>query len=265
MKDEKTTSPILSATVILGRNGKDGLEVFMVKRNRQIEFASGALVFPGGKVDENDQAQGLRAYCDGQEGLTDRELCLCIAAIREAYEESGIFLARFRGKQEMVSGKDLQRLSVYRNQLAENKISMETFLKTEKLVLACNKLICFAHWITPLQMPKRFDTSFFLAETPNGHMGEHDGLESVDSVWITPEKAIEMADSGKLTMIFPTRMNMLKLGKDKTLEDAVLRARSEKIVTIMPRVEDRNGELMLCIPEDAGYPVTSEFLKKVMG
>lgn len=265
MENEKNTSPILSATVILGRNGKDGLEVFMVKRNRQIDFASGALVFPGGKVDENDQTQELREYCDGQEGLTDRERCLRVAAIREAYEESGIFLARYRDKREMVSGQDLERFSSYRNQLSENRISIETFLKKEKLVLACDKLICFAHWITPVQMPKRFDTSFFLAEVPRDHVGEHDGHESVASTWITPGRAIEMADSGKVTMIFPTRMNMLKLKKNKTLEEAIQHTRSEEIVTIMPQVEDRDGELRLCIPENAGYPVTSESLKKVMG
>ena len=265
MTTEPTRPPILSATVILGRDGHDGLEVFMVKRNRQIDFASGALVFPGGKVDDDDRSPSLQPHCLGASNWSDRERCLRVAAIREVYEEAGIFLAQYQGSGKMISAADLERLSSERGKLCDGAISLETLITAENLLLACDALVPFAHWITPEQMPKRFDTVFFLAETPGDHLGQHDGHESVDSVWITPEEAVRQAESGTFTMIFPTKMNMLKLARYATLEKALQGARSESLVTITPWVEERNGELTLCIPEHAGYPVTSESLAKVMG
>jgi len=85
--------PVPSATIMLLRDGDTGLEVFMVKRHHQIDFASGALVFPGGKLAAGDRDPALRALCDGAEALTDDELALRAGAIREAFEESGILLA----------------------------------------------------------------------------------------------------------------------------------------------------------------------------
>ncbi|MBV26853.1 MAG: NUDIX hydrolase, partial [Gammaproteobacteria bacterium] len=41
--------PKPAATILLLRPGNANLEVFMVVRHHQIDFASGALVFPGGK------------------------------------------------------------------------------------------------------------------------------------------------------------------------------------------------------------------------
>jgi hypothetical protein len=56
MSDKPQTSvPARPAsTVVILRNVPDGIEVFMVVRHREIDFASGALVFPGGKVDTED-------------------------------------------------------------------------------------------------------------------------------------------------------------------------------------------------------------------
>ena len=51
---KKPANPLPSATILLLRDGASGLEVFMVKRHHQIDFASGALVFPGGKLDAHD-------------------------------------------------------------------------------------------------------------------------------------------------------------------------------------------------------------------
>ncbi len=88
-------------------------------------------------------------------------------------------------------------------------------LEKEKLRLALDQLVHFAHWITPANLPKRFDTHFFLAVSPVGHVGSHDGHESVDSVWTTAHGAI--ADRKKWSIIFPTKLNLVKLGKSKTV------------------------------------------------
>src|SRR4249919_2119478 len=86
--------PVPAATILLVRDGTDGLEVFMVKRHHQIDFISGALVFPGGKVDKRDNDAELSEFTDGGDGWTNAMRALGAAAIREAFEESGILLAR---------------------------------------------------------------------------------------------------------------------------------------------------------------------------
>ncbi|HUN49527.1 MAG TPA: hypothetical protein VMU42_00345, partial [Candidatus Sulfotelmatobacter sp.] len=106
-----------AATVLLLRDGAPGLEVFMVVRHHQIDFASGALVFPGGKVDQGDADPGLRARCRGAEGIDDATLALRVAAIREAYEECGVLLACPRGAAGLVPGARLKALHGWREKL----------------------------------------------------------------------------------------------------------------------------------------------------
>ena len=93
-------------------------------------------------------------------------------------------------------------------------------------------------------MPKRFDTHFFLAPSPVGHAGSHDGRESVDSVWITPERAI--ADRKKWNVIFPTKLNLMKLAQSRTVADAMSAARATPPLTVTPWVENRAGRPRSC-------------------
>ena len=90
-----------AATILMLRDGVEALEVFMVVRHHQIDFASGALVFPGGKVDAGDSA--VRDRCHGVDDADDVALSLQAGAIREAFEECGILLAREQGSTALVS------------------------------------------------------------------------------------------------------------------------------------------------------------------
>ena len=132
------------------------------------------------------------------------------------------------------------------------------FLKNEELVLACDCLHRFAHWITPAMVPKRFDTHFFVARAPEDHVAAHDGSESVDSVWITPERAMREADEGKWTVMFPTKCNLMLLGQSDNVDDAMAVSRARDIVTVEPWIEQENGQGYLCIPPEAGYPSSRE-------
>jgi 8-oxo-dGTP pyrophosphatase MutT (NUDIX family) len=173
-----------SATILMLRDGPRGLEVFMVVRHHEIDFASGALVFPGGKADPGDFDEGLLPRLDGADA--DPTLRgIQVAAIREAFEECGILLARATGEDGLISGGRLAELERYRNALHAGELSMLEFAEREDIRLACNELTHFAHWITPENLPKRFDTHFYLAMAPADHLALHDGHESVDSVWIT--------------------------------------------------------------------------------
>jgi hypothetical protein len=111
----------------------------------------------------------------------------------------------------------------------------------------------FAHWITPTFAPRRFDTWFFLAEAPEDQAALHDGSESVDSVWISAQRAIDEAKAGKRTLVHATLKNLELLAEGNTVVGAISQASERKIVTVQPWVETRDGKRFLHIPEGAGY------------
>lgn len=263
MSNEKTKALIPAATIMLVRDGGDGQEVFMVVRNHQIDFASGALVFPGGKLDAGDKDPAIRARCDCDGTVGDTELAIRVAAIREAFEECGVLLARQRGADSFVDAARLEKLDPWRDRLHKGDVSMVEFLETENLHLACDALIPFAHWITPEMMPRRFDTYFYLAAAPGDHVAVHDGHENVDSVWIRPADALKDAEEKRRTVIFPTRMNIEKLGRSANVADAISAARATEVVTVEPRMGEKDGVPMLFIPAEADYSVTEERLDRI--
>lgn len=237
------------------REGASPLELFMVVRHHQIDFASGALVFPGGKVDDRDKEAFARC-----QGADDNEFnrIMQIAAIREAFEECGILLARPSDSSDLISGERLQTLEHYRDPLAKGELGINEFLEQEDLYLACDQLVPFAHWITPEMMPKRFDTYFYIAKAPADHVAIHDGHESVDSVWIDPKQALVGAESGKYTIIFPTRLNVEMIAESQDVESAIDASRSREIVTVLPWVEVDGEDKYICIPDNAGYATHRE-------
>src|SRR5579885_3414087 len=254
MSDHQPVTPVPSATILLVRDGPSGVEVFMVKRHYQIDFASGALVFPGGKAAKGDYDAALADFTDCDPGWSAEMRALGAAAIREAFEESGILLVRPQGSDALLPAERLPELDRYRVPLNKGEIGLAEMLRAEKLRLACDRLVRFAHWITPKLMPKRFDTQFFLAAAPPGHVGSHDGHESVDSVWLTPQAAIE--DRRRWSIMFPTKLNLMKLSKSKTVEEALAAARNFNIVPVEPWPDRNERGAIIRIRDDAGYDQT---------
>ena len=254
------TTPVPAATILIVRDGPSGLEVFMVKRHHQIDFVAGALVFPGGKANKGDFDAELSEFSDGGEGWNAEMRALGAAAIREAFEESGILFAREAGCPVFVTSERLAGLEPYRHPLEKGEITLLEMLRKERLRIAYDVLAHFAHWITPDNMPKRFDTHFFVAAAPNGHAGSHDGRESVDSIWISPAEAI--ADRKKWNVIFPTKLNLMKLAKSKSVAEALAAADAHKPLTVTPWVEQGENGPILKIRDDAGYEQTSTLLRE---
>ncbi len=247
-------TPRLSATVLLLRDSPAGIEVFMVVRHHQIDFASGAIVFPGGSLDDSDRDPRVRAFADGAEMLDDNQLAVRTAAAREAFEECGVLYARDPATGAIVDGARAQALGEkYRTALDANEIGMADVAEREGLRLALDQLTPFAHWITPATLPKRFDTHFFLAPAPGDHALAHDGSEAVDSVWIRPEIAVADADSNQRTMVFATRLNLQRVGRSTTVAEAIAQAETDPIVTVQPNVRKTDTGRVLTIPVEAGY------------
>ncbi|MDZ7782015.1 MAG: NUDIX domain-containing protein [Halioglobus sp.] len=70
-----------ASTVVLLRDGDDGMETLMLRRNKALMFAGGLWVFPGGSLDPEDFDAA---------GGGDEEAAARIAAAREASEEAGV-------------------------------------------------------------------------------------------------------------------------------------------------------------------------------
>jgi 8-oxo-dGTP pyrophosphatase MutT (NUDIX family) len=250
-----------ASTVIILRDGTDGIEVFMVVRHHAIDFASGALVFPGGKVDAEDADPGWSELAPEVPASPDR--AFFVAAGRETFEEAGLVLARRRSSDDILDADSAHRLvETYRAPLLKGETTFVEVMRRENLLLAGDRMVPFAHWITPEAVPKRFDTHFFLITAPMAQLGAHDGSESVEGLWITPRQALSEATAGTRTLVFATRMNLEKLARYGTVAEAVEATRSRPVVTVMPKVLSNVGGRLLGIPAEADYGVTEVFVEE---
>jgi len=247
----------LAATILLLRDGAEGLEVFMVVRHHEIDFAAGALVFPGGKLAAGDEDPRVQARCTGIADLAPAQIALRVAAIREAFEECGVLLARSRGERALLGPARLAALGPrYRKALDKGELGIADMLEAEDLELACEELVPFAHWITPAFMPKRFDTYFYLAMAPAEQLAGHDGTELVDSLWLRPAHALSQAAAGVHTLVPATELNVKKLGFSDGVVAAITAARAQPVVTVIPEIAQGAEGVRLLIPAEAGYGVT---------
>lgn len=257
--------PRLSSTVLLIRD-RGELEVLLLARHSGLDFAAGALVFPGGKTNAEDGEEAWADYVDGD--FDDAHTVVRISAVRETFEESGLLMARHRSERGLKAGlvgADIaQGLAPFRAAVDQRTQSFLDLIRDQDLVLALDQLIHFGHWITPEKMPRRFDTHFFLAMAPDIQIASHDGRETTDTLWLNPGKALQMETEGKATIIFPTRMNLVKLSFAQSCSHANALFHQAQVVTVLPQVgKTQAGEPCLYIPEAAGYGQTVELLSKV--
>src|SRR5690606_9394984 len=149
---------------------------------------------------------------------------LRVAALRETFEESGVLLARDASGAPLTPARARAVAARHRAALCAGETDLATVLEQEDLRLTGDALAPFAHWITPEGLPRRFDTHFFLAEAPEAPGAGHDGGEAVDSAWLTPEEAERAADEGRRQVMFPTLMNLRKLGRHARVAAALAAA-----------------------------------------
>ena len=248
-------APVRPAATILLVRDDPSFQVLMVKRHHQIDFASGALVFPGGKTDPADHDPAWSGHAEGWEAVEPDERPLRIAAIREAYEEAGILIARHGSGGEFHGD---ERAAAARDPVAKGERAFLDLVRELDLRLDLNALTVFARWVTPAMMPKRFDTWFYVVRATSDQLAVCDGWETVDAEWIAPGEVIRLAAVGERKVIFPTRMNLQLLAESESGQDAVSRAAARTLVTVEPKVETRPEGSVLVIPHDAGYGVVVE-------
>jgi len=236
---------IPAATLVIFRDVAGGPpELLMVERARNMAFAGGAWVFPGGRIDPGDHVIAERMSL-GEDGPSR------IAAIRETIEEAGLPV----GLHPLPDHATLDRL---RAALHAGR-DFAKALDEADVALTPDLLVPFARWLPQHAHMRIFDTRFFLARLPADAPGASvDETENVRLRWTTAQALLDEADDGRATIIFPTRRNLERLALFADYDAAVADARAHAVRTITPCVECRDGIDHLCIPADLGYPVTGE-------
>jgi 8-oxo-dGTP pyrophosphatase MutT (NUDIX family) len=236
--------PIPAATLVVMREAESGPpELLMVERGAAMNFAAGALVFPGGRIDPGDHALAATLPGDPDENAAR------IAAIRETLEEAGMAV----GLSVADDAIPALRKAIYAGG------AMGELFASAGATLDVEALVPFARWLPTGMKHRIFDTRFYLARAPeNAPEPVVDGNENTRVFWTSAQAVLDQADAGNVTVIFPTRRNLERLAMFASFEDAVANARAYPIRTITPWSEERDGEKHLCIPDDLGYPVTSQ-------
>jgi 8-oxo-dGTP pyrophosphatase MutT (NUDIX family) len=234
-----TDEAIPAATLVVVReHGSGAPELLMVERSEGMAFAAGALVFPGGRIDEADRQLG-----DGA----------AVAAIRETIEETAIPIG-LTPIPDREAAANLQRQLIAGAELG-------AILEAQEMGLDLSRLTPFARWVPKFHAVRRFDTLFFIAEAPTGDWEPQivPG-ECSAAFWITAHEALEREQRGEARLIFPTRRNLERLAQHSTFDQILADARSHPIDPVTPWVEEKDGEKFITIPHHLGYPVTQEKL-----
>jgi 8-oxo-dGTP pyrophosphatase MutT (NUDIX family) len=257
------SDPRPAATVVVLRDSAAGPEVFMVRRHERTVFMGGAHVFPGGRVDAGDH-QGDHAWCDGVSHATKQLDALApseavayhVAAARELFEEAGVLLARDAAGTfvSLAGADDHARLKHDREEVHAGRASLRTVVDRERLRLALDTLMLFAHWVTPPIDTRQFDTRFFMTRVPPDQTPAHDETETTHSAWITPAEAMRQGRAGEIVLPPPTWTTLRELEPFRTVEAALAWARTRRVARRMPKVLDHEGRHLLVLPGDPLHP-----------
>jgi 8-oxo-dGTP pyrophosphatase MutT (NUDIX family) len=255
-----------ASTVILIRPSKSGYwEIFLARRHQKQAFMAGAYVFPGGQLEKTDNDPQFENYIKTadvidpcrllQDSSLPREKALgfFIAAIRETFEEAGILLG---GKTtgNLVSFHDekvLKRFNDYRRELNSSQITLAEITRKENIFLFPDTLIPYSHWITPEFEKKRFNTRFFLAKLPTGQTPLADAMELTESLWVTPQKALEMHRQKEIILMPPTLKTIEELSAFSNIDELFSAAKTKIIYPILPQLTDNS----LKLPHDPEYSI----------
>ncbi len=256
-----------AATVALLRDGAAGLEVFLLRRVVGMAFAGGMTVFPGGGVDARDDEvelgwAGPEPSWWAQRFATsvDTARQLVCAAVRETFEECGVLLAGLTPETVVADTSSYGRA---RQGLVDRELSLAQFLAEQQLVLRADLLRPWAHWITPPEEPRRYDTRFFIAALPGGQIADGVSTEASDAGWQRPAEAIGDWQSGLRGLLPPTWVTLSEFGAYASVAEVL--AAERMIEPVMPRVIRDGDVLRVALPGDERYPSATGHLDSAPG
>ena len=251
-----------AATLVLvrdaGMNGAGGLEVFCVERHKKSGFLGGAVVFPGGKLDEPDRdpawaalatpprAPRLAAHTGAIEA-DDTRRALAVAACRETLEEAALLPV----EGERLAHDDLLGL---RARLAAGE-SFRALIEERGLRIDLAALHPFARWVTPVAEARRFDARFFLAAVSAGDRGAHDERETTSSFWAAPAEIVRRFVAGEIQLAPPTHRTLEILATLESAREALAWTDSACLDPICPALVRQGDTMALVLPGDPEHDV----------
>lgn len=243
-----------AATVVLLRDAPGGLETYLVKRSRTVDFMAGAHVFPGGRLDkEADCSAAACALLAGEADLAAmparlgevlapaRAAGLFIAAIRETFEEAGLLLG------ELAPGWNADD--------ARRATGEGALFATLVARLDAAAMVPWVRWVTPPISPKRFDARFFLARAPQGQVPKVDGREATEGVWIRPAEALRQWADGAMQLAPATAKSIDMLAGHDDVDAALAAAATRTPPVVEPRVWNEAGRAFISLPGDPRHPL----------
>ncbi len=243
-----------AATLVIFRHAPTGgaPQVLMVQRAKEMRFAGGAAVFPGGRVDDAERALAQQLGADGATAIDEQ--AARIAAVRETLEETGLAVG-FHQRPSLAEARRARAVLLDTGELAP-------MLADLGWTLDLNRLVPFSRWRPRHKEIRVFDTRFYLADLGTGAVDlAVDDTENTHLFWASATEALALADRGEIKVIFPTRRNLERLALFGSYADALSHVAEFPSQMITPYMELRGGQPWLVIPADAGYPVDGEVLE----
>ena len=242
--------PRHASTIVVVRDGDEGIEAYLMRRQTSMAFAAGMYVFPGGGMHESDMTFDGQWVGPSPAAWAERLRCdealargLVVAAVRETFEETGVLLAGPDASTVLAdtSGAAMQAA---RDALEDGEMTFAGFLSDHGLILRADLIGAWAHWITPDFEPRRFDTRFFVAALPEGQRVGAMSREADHADWMPLSRVLAAVEAGEAAMMPPTVTTCRGVAKHTaaTILDA---AAARTIHTVEPRLVEVDGRLYL--------------------
>ena len=266
-------TPRPAASVVLVRDGTDGLEVLLLRRHSNSNVLGGLYVFPGGKLDRADcdpawvptldlPLAELHQRLAEPDAAPEQAMGLYLAALREMFEEAGVLMAEpnpAAGAPALAAG---QWASAVAGRVAAGA-PLPRALAELGLRWTTRAVRPWSRWITPRNPPvgtPRFDTRFFLAVLPAGQSARHDNHEAVDSVWLTPREALRRHWARELDLSPPQLMGLAQLARHPDVASAWAEAESLRPPCILPEHFMDGEHRAMCYPGDERHSIRERAL-----
>lgn len=259
-QNQEPARPKNASTVVLVSGRGADFSVYLMRRTRRGSFG-GAFVFPGGLMDRADMDPAL---ANGGDVLAkecalrlcepdlapDRAIGLFAAAVRETFEEAGALVGVGNGGRPLGEVPQAQAL---RREMEAGRMTLKDLLVQLGLTLECAHLQPFARWITPPEEARRFDTRFFVARHIAGQLTSPNCNELTEGVWISPGKALEEHQEGRMKLFPPTYATLWELNRCRDADEVMALARQRVIRPIRPKTFSDSSGMGVLLPHDSEY------------
>lgn len=214
-----------ASTIVLRRNP---FEILFLRRSSTSTFVPDAWIFPGGAVDPVDRLVG------GSDELSILKAC----AARELFEEAGIWI-----------GSALNDAERWRMRLLDDPAAFAELIRISPPDL--ERLVWTSRWVTPVGVPKRYDTWFFLLEVEDASEATAEHREGVEVRWLPPAEALRLHGEGAFSMVFPTIRNLEALAGFASVRELLEARRNAEIPATRPVLVVEGGRKRIVLPDES--------------